>query len=482
MESMTNPRNQPIGENKYLPGGDLLHREGEAPPRMGIEVSDTLEEVSEDGDEGYWIQRARHAYYSSTDYLDSNYRKGWEDSIRNFNNMHSMDYKYMNPGYAKRSSIFKPKVRLVIRKNEAAAAAAFFSNMDLVSTEASNQANQKQRISAEVMKALMQYRLTKSIPWFLFVQGGYQDAQTTGVAVAHVYWDYEEKDGKVKKDKPCVELIPVENLRIDPGASWIDPVESSPFIIHMLPMFVGDVLEMMKKVDPKTGAPKWKQMSSAQIQMATQDKADSTRLARNKDREDPLDPDGRSVDDYEVVWVQRHIHRKDGEDVLFYTLSDVAMLTEPVPLKEAFFHGVRPYVIGSCILETHKIYPSSVPQIGKGLTEEINAISNSRLDNVYLALNKRWFVRRGKNVDIPSLMRNVAGAVTLMDNVGNDGDVQEINWPDVTQSSSEELNRLNADATDLLGDFSLAQAQLARSSKEPDRIMQMPAIAPNPIV
>src|SRR5258708_29848237 len=250
----------------------------------------------------------------------------------------------------------------------------------------------------------------------------------------------------------------------------------------MLRMFVGDVLEMMKKVDPKTGAPKWKPMSTAQIQMATQDKADSARLARNKDREDPLDPDGRSVDDYEIVWIQRHIHRKDGEDVLFYTLSDVAMLTDPVPLKEAFFHGVRPYVIGSCILETHKIYPSSVPQIGKGLTEEINAISNSRLDNVYLALNKRWFVRRGKNVDIPSLMRNVAGAVTLMDNVGNDGDVQEINWPDVTQSSSEELNRLNADATDLLGDFSPAQAQLARQSKEPARNQQMQAQMANPIV
>src|SRR4029077_429885 len=142
----------------------------------------------------------------------------------------------------------------------------------------------------------------------------------------------------------------------------------------------------------------------------------------------------------------------------------------------------RPYVIGSCILETHKIYPASVPELGRGLTEEINAISNSRLDNVYLALNKRWFVKRGKNVDIPSLIRNVAGAVTLMDNVGNDGDVQEVNWPDVTQSSTEEINRLNADSTDLLGDFSAAQAQLARSSKEPARNLQMQAQTANPIV
>jgi hypothetical protein len=475
-EYLTNIKNTPPGQNKYIPGGDLLHRDDEgAPPQIGVENMDG--DDSDDG-ESEWLKRSREAYYSSTSYVDSNYRKAWEDSIRAFNNMHSLDSKYLNPAYAKRSNIFKPKVRGAIRKSESAASAAFFSNMDLISTEATNMADVKQRVSAEVMKQLLQYRLTKSIPWFQTVIGGYQDSQVQGVVAAHVYWDYEEG----KKDKPCVDLIPAENIRIDPGASWIDPVGTSPYVIHMIPMYVGDVKEMMTKVDPKTGSPKWYTLSTGTLRMAIQEKADSTRLARNKDREDPLDPDSRTVGDYEVIWVQRHIHRKDGEDWLWYTLSDVAMLSDPVPLKEAFFHGERPYVIGCCILETHKIFPSSVPQLAKGLTEETNAIANSRLDNIYLVLNKKWFVRRGKNVDIPSLVRNVPGGVTLMDNVGPEGDVQEVNWPDVTQSSAEEQNRLNADFADLMGDFSPAQSRLARNSKEPAKIMQAEAVAANPLV
>lgn len=473
-EYITNPRNSPPGEGKYKTGGDLLHRDDQgAPPQLGQEADDPAE-----GDQDTWLQRAREAYYASTSYVDANYRKAWEDSIRAFNNMHSLDSKYSNPAYAKRSKLFKPKFRGSVRKSEAAASAALFSNMDTVTTEAENMSDEKQRVGAEVMKQLLHYRLTKTIPWYLLSIGGYQDSMTQGVVAAYIYWNYEEG----VKDEPCVELIPVENIRIDPGASWIDPVNSSPYVIHLIPMYVGDVKEMMTKVDEKTGAPKWHQVSTATLRTAIQEKSDSTRLARNKDREDPMDPDSRSISDYEIIWVQRHIHRKDGKDWLFYTLSDISILSEPVPLKQAYFHGERPYVIGCCVLETHKIFPSSTAQLAKGLIEESNEVANSRLDNIYFVLNKKWFVRRGKNVDIPALMRNTPGQAVMMDNVGTEGDVQEINWPDVTQSSAEEQNRLNADFADLMGDFSPAQSRLARNSKEPGAIMKAEAVAANPLV
>jgi hypothetical protein len=29
-------------------------------------------------------------------------------------------------------------------------------------------------------------------------------------------------------DKPSISLVPIENLRFDPSASWIDPVNTSP--------------------------------------------------------------------------------------------------------------------------------------------------------------------------------------------------------------------------------------------------------------
>src|SRR5581483_8509487 len=76
-----------------------------------------------------WIKRAKDAFGFSTTYIDSNYRKVWEDSIRAFNNKHSSDSKYNTELYKKRSSLYRPKTRAIIRKNEAAAASAYFSNV-----------------------------------------------------------------------------------------------------------------------------------------------------------------------------------------------------------------------------------------------------------------------------------------------------------------------------------------------------------------
>jgi hypothetical protein len=67
----------------------------------------------------------------------------------------------------------------VIRKNEAAiAAAAFFSNVDVVNVSASNEKNPMQVAGASLYKELLQHRLTKTIPWFLTLIGAAQDAMS----------------------------------------------------------------------------------------------------------------------------------------------------------------------------------------------------------------------------------------------------------------------------------------------------------------
>ena len=462
-----------------------------------------LEGGKEPGDD--WLKLAQEAYRFSTTYIDSNYRKRWEDSILAFNNSHPMDSKYNSPSFSKRSKLYRPKTRAIIRKNEAAAAAAFFSNMDVVSVQAQNQANKQQCVSADIMKELLQYRLKKSIPWFQTVLGGLQDAQKTGAVCACIDWEYEEEktrefsndtedettEGddvdapqagaetapeaarKIVTDRPTVELIPIENIRIDPAASWIDPVNTSPYIIHLMPMYVGDIKDRMMQTDPKTGRPKWKPLSDNTIRQASQSLGDSTRIVREKQREDPKQTENRPISDYEIAWVQRHIHRRGGQDWEFYTMGDIAMLSEPVPLSESILHGKRNYVIGCCILETHTSMPSSVSELSKGLQDEANEIVNQRLDNVKLVLNKRWLVNRGKNVDIPSLVRNVPGGVTMADDVKND--IQEVNWPDVTASSYQEQDRINADMDELLGNFSASSIMTNPdiANNAPARSMQM---------
>ena len=515
-----------------------------------------------------WVERGRSAFYSSTAFTDANYRKNWEDSIRAFNNQHPLDSKFNHPAFEKRSRVYRPKTRAIIRKNEAAGAAAFFSNIDVVSITPQDQNNKAEVASAEVMKQLLQHRLTKDIPWFQIVLGGLQDAQVTA-ACAHVYWEYKEEpaeveadvasyrdaaqgesahpaqalgaalgkaqealgltaealtgekqsqeqfqatmgadteeaepDGeypeqgkmpvgafratpegrlssqgtavtevavaarapKVLVDCPRVDLFPVENLRIDPGANWVDPINSSPYVIHLIPTYVLDVKDKMESGE-------WLPYGDNVIAAATESKPDSTRIARQKDRDDPYGADARSVDDYEVVWVQRHIHRRDGRDWEFYMLGDMCLLTEPIPLKESVLHGKRPYVLGTTVIETHKLFPSTVPQLSRGLQEEINEVANQRLDNVKFVLNKKFLVKRGKESDVQGLIRNVPGGVAMFDDPT--GDVRELSWQDVTASSFQEHQGLGMEMDELLGNFNPAQIMATGGAQNPARNMAM---------
>lgn len=436
-----------------------------------------------------WLKLASDAFKTSTSYVDANYRKRWEDNIALFSNRHPKDSKYHSDTYKYRSKIFRPKTRSVIRKNEAAAAAAFFSNVDVVTCEPPNDNDPIQKASAEFYQELLNYRLQKTIPWFITLIGAFQESQVIGVVASYQYWKYKEKTVKVKQpyivdgipllnedgtpitvevdstevieDKPCVELIPIENIRFDSGADWANPVDSSPYIIRLIPMYVGDVKQMMGKKDPKTGQPTWKKLEDGEIRSAMTE-YDSIRNEREGKIEDSKDKDA-AITDFEIAWVHENFVRKDGEELVYYTLGTQHMLTEPKPLKEVYFHGQRPIVIGFSVIEAHKALPSALAELGEGLQKEANDIANSRLDNVKLVLNKRWKAKRGKSVDIPSLMRNVAGSVTMMDALD---DVEEINWPDVTSSSYAEQDRINVDFDELMGNFSQSSVMTSRQLNE----------------
>ena len=456
--------------------------EGEAPlDEMGDEDDQTsLEMDNPSGEEReskptqeFWTKRAKDSFRFSTTYIDSNYRKQWDDSIRAFNSLHSSDSKYNGELFKKRSNLYRPKTRAVIRKNEAAAAAAFFSNLDVVDVAASNQSVKEELVSAEVTKQLLQYRLTKTVPWFAFLLGSFQDAQVQGLACAHIYWRFIErhdKDGQTEslEDKPCLDLIPIENLRFDPSANWSDPVNSSPYVIHLMPMYWCDVKDRMQHPNPK--GQRWRKYSASQVFARSAGSDDSTRQARGGVSQDPTQQK-RDISDYDIVWVHRHIHRYNGEDWEFYTIASERLLTDPELLKDTVWHGHRPYVVGTSMLETHKPIPSSLPTITRNLQEEANDVQNQRSDNVKFVLNKRWIAKRGKNVDLSSLVRNTPGGITLADDP--ETDIKEISWPDVTQSAYLEQDRIDGDFSDLAGNFNPMQVTAQRSGRESTNTMRM---------
>lgn len=399
-----------------------------------------------------FLDLSKQAYDASTTYIDANYRADWDYSLKAFRNEHAAGSKYLSEEYKSRSRLFSPKTRSIIRKNEAAGMQAAFSNREMVNVDAGNPDDVMSVASAAAMKEIMDYRLTKTLPAFEIYLGGLQDAQTTGTVCSYQYWEYEKKaDGKKRKDQPCIELRPIENIRLDAGASWLDPVGTSPYFCDIIPMYVCDVRSMMQNIDDKTGAPQWKKFEDSVILRATPDSMDTTRKARLGGQQDPHE-EKTGIKSFDIVWVMRWFMRENGDDKTFYTLGTEELLTDVKPLDEVYFHGRRPYVIGYAVLETHKAFKTSMPMLVKPIQIESTDIRNQRLDNVKFVLNKRWLVARGRQVDVQSLVRNVPGGVTLTTDPKND--IQESNWPDVTSSAFVEHDRLNAEFDDLAGNFS----------------------------
>lgn len=402
-----------------------------------------------------WLDDAKSAYEASTSFVDSNYRKKWEYGLRAFQNEHAPGSKYLSDDYKGRSRIFRPKTRSVIRKHEAAAALTI-GNIDSIDFSPENPDDLGNIAAAEALKAVMRYRLSRTIPWFQIVVGAMQDAQTVGAVVSYNYWEYQTRmvNGEMRKvkDRPCIELKPIENIRIDPGAKWTDPIHTSPYLIDIIPMYVCDVEAMMATIDPKTDAPKWKRFDRDTIKKATDLSPDSTRQIRQGKGGKDVYEDDRPIGAHSIVWVCKYFMREGADDYCFYTLGNNELLTEPKPIDEVYFHGMRPYTMGCTVLETHKAIPDAPTWLSRHIQLETNDVANQRLDNVKLVLNKRFVVGRGRQVDIQSLIRNVPGSVTLATNPKED--VVPMEWGDVTQSSYVEQDRLNADFDDLVGNFS----------------------------
>lgn len=431
-----------------------------------------------DPDDADWLTIARDAYTSGRDWFDTSIRMQTEKALAHFRNQHAPGSKYHTDLYIKKSRTFRPKTRALVRRTEAAVAVAFFSTQDLVHVSPVNESKPEQRDSAEVHNCLLNYRLENTIPWFMTLIAAAQDAAVTGVVISHQYWHYEderedvvnvfeEQDGTqtyemgerriTKNDKPCVGMVPLENLILDPAANWTDPINTSPYVIEMVPMYVWELDQQARAINPRTGKPVYRYMERKFVAAAIHQDWDSIRKMREgSERIDKYD-NTQHVNQYQMVWVRKTIVRVDGRDWCFDTLGAEMMLSDPEPLADKYPHlegKERPYVMGVMQIEAHKMYPQSPAMIVDGLQEEINDVANLRLDNVKLALNARAFVRRGAGVDLLTLLRNVPGSAVLMSDP--DRDVKETRPQDVTRSSYEEHDRLNLEFDELSGNFSAA--------------------------
>jgi hypothetical protein len=259
-----------------------------------------------------WASNGGDAHVQSESYFDANVRRQTERNIAHFSNRHAPGSKYYSPQYKHRNKGFRPKTRSMVRKNESALAKALFSTTDVVHISAERDWDPQQKASASVIKDLMQYRLEETMPWFMTVQGAYQDALVQGVVISYQSWEYDEiidelvvideagseifdeygdpafdEDVTVVKDTPAIDLRPIENIRFASGADWRDPIGTSPFLIDEIPMTIGEV-KLMATSDNKTKIP-WFPLTDSQLLAGRTTDYNSVRNAREGNREDSKD-------------------------------------------------------------------------------------------------------------------------------------------------------------------------------------------------
>lgn len=400
-----------------------------------------------------FLDLARDADNSSTTWFDSNVRQTIQSSVNQFYGRHDTGSRYHEAFFKSRSKLFMPKTRSNIRKHEAAAAAAYFSTQDVVQVSAFNDDDKSEKAAADFYKEILNLRLTssgpRSIDWYQNLIGAYQDTMVNGACVSFQYWDH-------KNNKPDTRLIPLENFRFDPACDWVNPIESSPYLIEKMPMRVGEIKEKIRKGD-------FLPVTDEQLAAARRPETNVVSQARNQGRTDPIQR-SNMVKEFDIVWVHLNIINQMGIDWCFYTLASDAYLTSPVPLEEMWSHGQRPYVMGKAIIEAHKNYPSSIPQMTKDMQAYQNSIVNQRLDNARLAMDKRYFVKFGSKVDHDSITRNSPGSITMVTDV--EKDVKVVSTPDVNPSAYKEQNLLDIAMDDLTGGFNSGTMQSNRSLNE----------------
>ncbi len=477
---ITQVSDEPYRPNEIIPGsGDSpdSHADGSMDTYSMFEqdlldVDQALEQTFDEA-EGImgmarqeWVDLGRRCY----DVGRTFYRQGYQTQHLNgsdlFKSRHERGSKYHDAAYRNRSKIFRPLTRMAARSWEADIASALFMNDDYQHVTARNVSDPDAMAAAAVIKEMVNLRLDKN--WYTTCIGAAQDSFINGPAIGKVYWWHETTttsrdepevdeegnlvglrtvtDEHVVKDEPVIEILLPENFIFDPTARWNDVVGTAKYFVHRKMMSVDDVLIRMDSGE-------WNRISEGEIltcRWAMEDDA-VMQSKRGEGKPDPINNDNADTA-YESVMVNEVFVRRRGVWYTYHMMGTQFLLEDPVELKDRYHHGRIPFAYGSAMIESHNNIPDSKAYIGSHLQNAVNEVSNQRVDNVKLALNKRYIIRRGATVDLQMLTRSSPGSVVFTNDPA--GDIQPMEVNDVTQSSYEEVQRMTMEMNEVQGTFS----------------------------
>lgn len=422
-----------------------------------------------------FLQLVREAEAQSSRYMNQMNLRAWAQTMRAFHQQHYLGSKYTKPDFRNRSRFFRPKTRSAVRKDMAAVAASLFGNIDAINCIPGNEGDPQQRAAAAIMEELVNYRTDRgsgkaAIPWFMVAMGARQDSLLTGICISKQSWKIEykkaeESDGtlaldedsgayvhqerwQATTDRPDIQLIPPENIIIDPAADWTNPIQSAQYVILKWPMTLEEV-----KTKQESPINPWNQVSPDMLRAST-DVGTFNMSAIRRAREMDLDRmnEAQTGNQFQIVWVYEVFMRVGNTDYTFITVQDKAYLTDPRPVGEAYPEqgGERPLVMGFGTLEAHRIFPMSPAESWQMMQLELNDIVNLSLDAIKQNVMPVVKVQRGRNIDLDQIKRRSAGSSIV---VSNKDDVTWERPPDVPQSVPMMTRELELEFDDLAGQF-----------------------------
>jgi hypothetical protein len=496
-------------------------------PPKGTNVNGMMVDGSDDpvreGD-STWLTLVQQAK-SAVESYQSGPKMRWQQAYRAYNNQHFSDSKYLSDRWRGRSKLHRPKTRNSVHKADARAATALFASHDIVQTTASNPANEKDQASADILREVLNYRLSRSsgkagLPWFPISIGAHNDARLTGICVSKQYWERREvwngkvepimappqpitdemgqpaidpmsgqpimgepqqemepgEDGqlvgkvkrimKVVRDRPMVRLYPVEYVWRDPASDWLDQAQNSSYIGLLHPMAIGDAFAMLNDDVNSKSPVKWRPLTKDQLAHCGQPtEATAVQAARETDTNNRRDIKTGNQD-YNTCWMIEWFVRKDGREYHFWTGACMYIASEPVLVEEAypFCGGERPIVIGVSALEPHKIDPMSPVQAALPLQQEMNDLVNLRMDGVKENVRPLTIVRAGAGVDANTI-QNRSGD-TVIYTKEPETDIKFDRPASIGGEAYEEMAHLNADFDDTTGEFNGASVAMNRQIGE----------------
>ena len=442
---------------------------GDVPKEEG-EGGDSDDEKPADNE---FLEMVREADSQALHYISQVNRKSWERGYRAYHQQHFDGSKYKTDDYKNRSRLFIPKTRTAIRKDMAAVAASLFGSIDSVNCMPGNEADPQQRASAAVVQELVNYRTDRqsskaSIPWFHVAMGARQTSLITGICLSKQSWKLElKKKGSEKfrdneddeqepekerdvfvpaKDRPDSELIPPENFVIDPAADWTNPAQDAAYIIIKWPMRLDEIRRKQK--DPRRP---WKPLPESVLKSAGEG-AQMAAAAVRRSREQGIDrfDDSQNMEHFDIIWIWESFIRTAGQDWTFLSVGDQHMLTDPVPVEEAYPEqfGERPLAMGYGSIEAFRIFPMASVEAWQMLQQESNDIRNLALDSLKQNIMPVTKVVRGRNVDLDQLKRRGQGTAIMV--TGKD----DVTWEkvqDIGGSVQAMTQKLDIEFDDLSG-------------------------------